>query len=412
MRTESRLSPRCLLPAAGCLLALLLTGCGEELVTEYGARSGLEGEMSVNGTSVLADMFKAAGHRIGTWHTLSPRLKERADVIVWFPDDTEPPSQEVVDWFETWLYEEPGRTLIYVGRDFDAAPGYWKTVAVGAPPADATEIALRQSEAQNDFLTDRVALPSSEDWTWFTMEGTLKHREVRTLDGSAEWLAGVDPAKVEIELNGRLTPPTEMYDETELEVLLESEGDLLVGRLEFDESQLLVVANGSFLLNLPLVNHEHRKLAAALIREVGEQKNVVFLEAGGSPTVSDQDPEVRFPTGMELFGIVPLNQILLHLAVVGIIFCFARLPIFGLARQESGPQLSDFAQHVASLGELLAMTGDRRYALSRLQHYYQSVRQEPPPPWAAIEHAHEAVAAIPARNETQGKQPQQGTDHP
>ena len=63
------------------------------------------------------------------------------------------------------------------------------------------------------------------------------------------------------------------------ERLLASQRETIVGRITwpdaFEEnttapgSQLLFVVNGSFLLNLPLVNHEHRKLAQRLITACG-----------------------------------------------------------------------------------------------------------------------------------------------
>ena len=36
-------------------------------------------------------MFEQAGHQAYSWHWLSPKLDD-ADVIVWAPDDYEPPN--------------------------------------------------------------------------------------------------------------------------------------------------------------------------------------------------------------------------------------------------------------------------------------------------------------------------------
>jgi hypothetical protein len=372
---------------------------GEELESRYGTASGQFGHVSVNGVGILGGMFKEAGHRVSSWPRLSPALRERADTIVWFPSDLAKPSDEASEWLDDWLLEESGRTLIYVGRDFDAEAGYWKQVSPGAPTSLASEFATRQAKAEGNFTITRQPLAPSEDWHWFTIEGTLKHRDVRTLAGSPRWVAGVDPSKVEIELNGRLIPPKGRFQTGEFqdmdEVLLESEGDALVWSEKYlsrsrnpdEHSQLIVVANGSFLLNLQLVNHEHRKLAAALVREIGPKQHVVFLEAGGSPEVSDKDPQVRFPTAAQMLGIAPFNRILLHLALVGIIFCFSRWPIFGRPREEPPAPLSDFGEHVSSLGELLALAGNRELALARLQQYQQKQRpdargQKPPAPTA------------------------------
>ena len=139
-------------------------------------------------------------------------------------------------------------------------------------------------------------------------------------------------------------------------MLLESEGDALVWREDFSGSQLIIVANGSFLLNLQLVNHEHRKLAASLVREIGPEQHVVFLESEGDPTVSDKDPEARMPTSTQFLEVAPFDGILLHLALVGISFCFCRWPIFGRPRQEPGVALSDFGEHVSSLDGGVART--------------------------------------------------------
>ena len=116
--------------AALCLV--LLVGCSSrDIETQYGRRVGSE-PASVNGTGVLADMFQRAGHAVFTWQSLSPKLSRRADCIVWFPDDICPPDRKTRGWLEHWLEARPGRTLVYVGRDFDAAPGYWDAVLPGA----------------------------------------------------------------------------------------------------------------------------------------------------------------------------------------------------------------------------------------------------------------------------------------
>ena len=82
----------------------------------------------------------------------------------------------------------------------------------------------------------------------------------------------------------------------EAEPLLESDEGLLVGRVSrpnWDGSQVIVVANGSFLLNLPLINHQHRMLAGRLIQQCGQRgQNVAFLESGpGGVRISDRDSE-------------------------------------------------------------------------------------------------------------------------
>ena len=354
------------------LLISTLAGCVDRLPTEYGRRTGAEGAPSVNGTAVLADMFAAAGHRVFSWSALSPRLEEQADCIVWFPDDFAPPEEEVREWLETWVWAESGRSLIYVGRDFDAAPLYWKKVAHGLDGELLKKVAERRRVAEADYRLERSSLPTHADCDWFQLDGRGKPRKVRTLQGDPDWLAGIEPKQLEIELNSRFKYPNDWLTE----IVLSSEGDALVARRELRDSQLVIVTNGSFLLNVPLVNHEHRKLAGKLIDAIGPAgQSVAFLESGpGGPPIRDDEPAIGTPTGLDVFTVWPTNWILPHLAAAGIIFCFARLPIFGRPRELPSPANSDFRLHIDAVARLLKRTGDRSYATTRILHYHQNVR--------------------------------------
>lgn len=357
------------------LLTASLAGCAEQLPVEYGQRVGVEAGASVNGTAVLADMFTAAGHRVFSWSALSPRLEERADCIVWFPDDFEPPGDEVRAWLDDWVWRRPGRTLIYVGRDFDAAVWYWQRVAEGLEGESLEKVARQRRIAEADYRIRRMALPERADCDWFQLDGRYRPRKVRTLEGEPDWLAGVQPDRLDIELNSRFEYPENWL----AEVVLGSEGDALVARREARGSRTLIVTNGSFLLNLPLVNHEHRKLAGKLIAEVGPAgQSVAFLESGpGGPPIRDDEPPVGAPTGLEAFVVWPTNWILLHLTAVGILFCFSRLLIFGRPRELPPAPTSDFGLHVDAVARLLKRSADRSYAAARVLHYHQTVRGRP-----------------------------------
>ena len=109
--------PAWLWPVVGLGGAILLVIVGywlssrpsnEELPTAYGRRRGsTEFVRSVSGTSVLAEMFKAAGHRTTSWTRLSPRLDDY-DVIVWAPDDFAAPTKEQRQFLEDWLARGEG----------------------------------------------------------------------------------------------------------------------------------------------------------------------------------------------------------------------------------------------------------------------------------------------------------------
>ncbi len=357
-------------PLLAAAALVLLVGCTDPIETDYGRRQG----ESVAGTAVLAEMFADAGHRVTSWRVLSPRLFE-ADVIVWAPDRFQPPEEETVAWLEQWLDENPDGTLIYIGRDYDAATDYWQSVLPQAPAPQAREIRSELTAAKLEHNSRRSVLKTSQESDWFTVQAKTKPQAIEKLRGP--WSEGIDAKRAAIKLRS----PIEVPDEAEVllaagdEVLVASEQD------EWEESgQLIVVANGSFLLNLPLVNHEHRKLAGKLVSAAGPPGDVVFLESDEeAPEILPEDPASEMPTGMEIFAVWPLNFILLHLALLGIIFAFARAPIFGIPRRLPAPPLSDFARHVAALGDLLKKTHDRKYAQTQLQHYHQLVHSEGKP---------------------------------
>ena len=351
--------------------ALSAAGCEDGINKIYGQRGGL-GSDSVNGTAVLANMFQQAGHHVSTTGRLTPRLMERADVIVWAPDNFAPPSAAVIQWFDDWWLDSPNRLLIYIGRDYDAAPLYWRTVQAGAPAKQLPEIKRRLAKDQGEYMAERNAAASNASCDWFSVASRGTARTATTLSGDPQWLAGIDAKQLDIELRGKFTPAADA------EVVLASAGDVLVSRERKHAGELILVANGSFLLNLPLVNREHRKLAGKLIAEAGANRRVVFLESGANgPPVLDEDPPDVPRNGLEIFSVKPFSVILLHLAFLGMVFCAARFPIFGRPRELAPPPLSDFGKHIWALGQLLQRTQDRAYALARLLYYQQHVRREP-----------------------------------
>jgi len=371
---------------------LIISGCEQEVAVLYGSRQPLyQGDASINGLGVLAEMFSRAGHRVSSTTRLTPRVARSADVIVWFIQDFTPPSKAAGDWLEEWLDMDSERTLIVVTRDFDAEPLYWTKVAPQANAQQAPLVASKGALAGLRFAGERTpTAPQPEDWRWFTLDrsAALKQRGVTTISGDANWTAGVDATKLEIELYGRIQPK-----QTEDEVLLQTPGDVLVFRhrrepavidwgdwgrfssraIRLSDGQIIVVANGSFLVNMALVNHEHRKLAAALVNEVGQEKRVIFLEADGNPEVLDEDPPpLRVPTSTMYFDVPRIQNLLWHLAVLTMIVCFGLFAIHGRPRRTPQPAPSDFGRHVEALGDLLSQTRNATYAQAKLSQYRTS----------------------------------------
>jgi hypothetical protein len=357
-----------------CMVLVLCVGCEEHVNTGYGKR-GMGGANSVNGTSVLADMFESAGHRVKSWRYLSPMLND-ANVIVWAPDDFEPPTDEVWNWLLLWL-EEPytQRTLIYIGRDYDAGPEYWRAMRPKAPTAQQGEYRQRQLDAEGSLNNQRgVKLSRDKAGDLLTFQRDPR-QQVKSLTGP--WAAEVDASETQIVRETRIEPDS---DATLL--LGDEKGNPLVSEWQEQPSdynsqptgRLVVVENGSFLLNLPLVNKEHRKLAGKLVAHIGPPpQDVVFLESGsGGPSIHDADPKVEPPTGFALFGVWPIGAVLMQLAVLGLVFALMKWPVFGVPRKLQRVSLTDFGKHISALGRLLAATNDRAYAYERLREYFKT----------------------------------------
>ena len=357
----------------------------ESLSVGYGRRGGADTSTSVNGTRILATMFKKMGFEVSTVARLSPGLKKKAQVLVWFPDDYDAPPTKTRAFVEEWLKSSPGRVAVFLGRDFDAAPLYWRQAKTLASPADQPKFVEGLARAQSHADSSRSGIPKDEYGEWFTIKGHSKKRAVKTLEGP--WADGIDPNQVEIEVEGRLDVPVAAdFAATAApappyihNVLLSSNQEPLVTevtRSNWQGSRILVVANGSFLLNYPLVNHEHRKLAGKLIEECSKgglytsHDRVVFIESGrGGPVVLEK--EEKTDNGPKFLRIWPLNAIFLHLTLLGIAYCFACTAIFGRPRELNPEPRADFGKHVTALGQLLARTRNREYAEARLLQYQQ-----------------------------------------
>ncbi len=220
-------SPAASSPAAGAfwalaaILALAHCGCDTpKLDDDYGKRRGVLASKSVNGTSVLAAMFEARGWGASSWQRLSPKLKT-ADVIVWAPDSFTTPSDEQIDWFEDWMRGGFGRTLVFIGRDYDAAPEYWRRISGSAAAEDAAWI--KEAGAQADYVarSDRRAMNNPSECRWYSFSPRSKVQVIQSLDEDSKWAAGVDAKKLSIKSQSTVVAPTP-DDSRGVEVLLSS----------------------------------------------------------------------------------------------------------------------------------------------------------------------------------------------
>ena len=350
-----------------------------ELETGYGRRMGPNHRASVNGTIVFSEMFRFSGRTTTSVNQLSPKLR-KYQTIVWFPNDFEAPKEEQRKFLEQWMSEGYGRTLIYVGRDYDAATAYWSEVLKDAPKEQVDEIKHKRSEAKSKFAEERARMPKEEYARWYVLRES-KARKATTLAGP--WAADIDAKQADIAVSSELDKPTKKdrpkdnKDELpEYEPLLTSEKETLIAKVTDDnrwnQGQIFVVANGSMLLNYPLINHENRKIAGKLIDECSPDAQVAFLESGpGGPSI-----EKKAADKQEREWPFPLNAIIFHLVMLSLVFCLGRSAIFGRARELPVEPASDFGKHIAALGKLMQRTKDQAYAYARLQQYRQHGKRD------------------------------------
>ncbi len=400
----------CLLVTIGALVGYAMSSWTprERIDDTYGKRHGIYGGRSVNGTAVLAGMFEKRGGRASSWDRLSPRLT-RADTIVWAPDNSQVPESDQIAWFETWLHGGKNRTLIYIGRDYDAEVEYWQDVMPTVPAKQAQEAAKRLSDAKKDRASVRSGLSREAGAQWFKIRRDRPPRKITSFAG--RWRFHIDSQKANILVGERI-----VIDSSQGGLVLlngwsdehqSDDPEPLVVAFEKGEvqrkNQLIVAANGSFLLNYPLINHEHRKLASLLIDHCHGLDDVVFLQSDkAGPPIVEEDPVLRQPGALEMSAVWPLSAIIPHVVALGIILCFALFPIFGRAKNLPQENRSDFAKHIDALGTLMARTKDYSYAQERVTHYQQRVKRD-----SSVSHSSPSVAktTADAENLSQPYQP-------
>ena len=390
-------------------LLSLQTGCYEK-ATDF--TYGKVADQSVNGVSVFANLLRQRGHTVSRKKRLTRRL-DKFQTIVWAPDNNGGPPENVAAWMEQWLARDPTRVLIYVGRSYDGKLPFYRSMA-GAAPAN------ERDQWQRKF--NEILIQEADYDDWFNLETEWKphwfeKEEDLRLDSSklgGPWAEGVDPGLVELECSTLITPATDFNDEdaapafdvdlarhhadpatdfndedaapelkpedqdseyyyddwyTSFREEYLTTKDLLtvdgkpfafqVSPATYPGQKLIVVSNGSFLLNFPLTNSEHRKLAAKVADEV--KGDVVFIESSYRwPKVGGQanDPALRWTW----IGQAPMNYIVPHFLFWGVLYCFVFFPIFGRPKRVQFHPPKAFRSHVEAVASILGRSKEQSWA--------------------------------------------------
>ena len=387
-------------PVILSLLYLVLTLPANVLAQEddidatYGQGNQSAGRYSINGTGVLAQLFEDRGHSVFYSRVLG-RPTRKADVIIWAPDNFHVPSDTEVAAIEKWLQEKANRTFIFIGRDYDATMDYWVDVAKNASPEEQAMLTLKLADVWGAHQVKRMAIIDDEDCGWFKIQQDNTVRTIRSARSTKDWLEGVSPGGLKMRLQSYFVESdrgkTFSYDRYEYEPQLFFQNIPLITRIQnrskFNRGQIYVIANGSFLLNVPLVHREHRKLASKLIEKVGREKVVCFLESEFDdwedvPVLENAPSAARPPSIMTILQTWPFGIILMHIILIGIVYCFYRFPIFGRPRTQYKlntviddaneiQSVSNFGRHIRALGDLLKRGGNTAFANHCLQMYRQ-----------------------------------------
>lgn len=352
-------------------------GCStqNQLPTEYGQVSGRTGTTSLNGVSVFHDMFAQQGFRVKRRRKISPMIR-KFQTIVWFPDSDNCPNENTIDALSEWFAKGYSRTLIYVGRDYEAQLDYLQKIFEQVPNEQKEELLRIRAESmisRKRRSTDRYGYLYRRDdlqsCKWFQiLEGDQK----LATDFSGPLANQIDMSKSQISIGNRIEPSNKINKNSGFEflTLLSANGKEFVWEMSHSQNdmRLIVVSNGSFLLNYSLVNPAHQQLAERLINRTQPKSNVLFLESGpaGIP-VSESDYENR--NSWAWIAEPPLRYIVPHLLMWGIIFCFVCFPIFGRPKNIFRRNLSQFRNHLRATAKLLQQTQTREDALRKISEF-------------------------------------------
>lgn len=342
----------------------MTAGCGERLDTSYGRTRGT----SINGTGALAELFRLRGDEVRTAVRFTPELADWADTLVRFSPAPGPPALDEIQWYSLWLEAVADRRLIYVIRDFDAEPEYWaeiyENLPAQTPDARRERIRRRVEAARNGDRTARVGAGEPAPSTgWFSAEPSDSRTTGKQLGGP--WSEGIDGKAAAVSRPGTIT----VDPGRNAAILLDVDGAPAALTWEYPNgSEVLILANGSFLLNEPLVWPERRKLAARVLDWAGvDELNVAFVE-GVSPAREDAT-ESR--GAFYLLTVDPIGWIAGHLLALALIGGLYRATTLGRPRTPLDPDVQRPAAHAEALGAMLARTEHPGDAKALLETYHR-----------------------------------------
>jgi len=339
---------------------LVFSGCARGPDTEYGSSRGT----SLNGISVFASMLRHRGHDVRTAIRLTDELEEWAQGIVRFAPYPGPPARDEAAWYDLWLAGDPDRWLIYVVRDFDTEAEYWKDVREGLPDSAEPDRSA-QAEEKRSAAADWVSrLPpkaktAAEQGRWFAVDTAWGPPRVCT-KLSGPWAERIDATAAALPLHEPLRADGQF-------AFLEGDGKAFVlDKSSGGAGRILVIANGSFLLNEGLVKAARRPLAESVLEwPESEGQRVALVE--GSFVLAGHEGA---PSLWDLLKRQPiLRWIAIQLGLAGLLAALARAPRLGRPRPDPPSGADRPVAHAEAIGALLARAGAAPEAHDLLDRY-------------------------------------------
>ena len=151
-------------------------------------------------------------------------------------------------------------------------------------------------------------------------------------------------------------------DDIVVRKLLTVDGKTFAFELSTNENpsrKVIIISNGSFLLNYPLLHSENRKLASKVADEV--TGDVVFLESDYRwPRVggAGNDPALQW----SWVGQAPMNYIVPHFLFWGVLYCFVFYPNFGRPKRIQFHPPKAFQSHVKAVAAILGRSKEKNWA--------------------------------------------------
>ena len=281
-----------------------------------------------------------------------------------------------------------------MGADYRADEDYYQAAQKRVSPELKTEsqrllaeaqlaTQIRQNNWRDDFWP---AGGSNIDCDWFDIEVIKPRKHSNLLTGPMADNASFSVAP-ELPLEVMMSPKNSTA-KWEVKSLLTVDGEDMVYRLSdknpYATNQVIVVQNGSFLVNLAAADPSKQALADQLIAEAlslseegqhglgfGFSEQMLILESEYEIPVRNTDFVNQ--NSWAWIAEEPLCYIVPHALLWGVLFCFVYFPIFGRPKRTPKRSTATFRNHINAIAKQLSKSSSKEHARRTIEQYQESV---------------------------------------